>query len=95
MPKDGDFPSAVTPARGFFLPEPDDPLQRYAASLVGVAFVERLAYDVLDRATGSKGGEVFITGGGSQGDVWMQCQADEYERLSERFHDELKNRGYL
>ena len=64
------FPFRCDAARGFFPPEPDDPLQRYTASLVGMAFVERLAYDVLDRA-------------------------DEYDRLFERFRDELKRRGDL
>jgi len=78
------FPFRSRTARGFFLPEPDDPVDRYAACLAGVAFVERLAYDVLDEVTGSSGGEVFSTGGGSRSKVWMQCRADATGRVFHR-----------
>ena len=78
------FPFLCDTARGFFVPQPADPVQRYAACLEGVAFVERLAYDVLDRVSGTCGGEVFSTGGGSRSDVWMQCRADVTGRVLNR-----------
>lgn len=76
------FPFLCPAARGFS-PEaaPED---RYAACLEGVAFLERLAYDVMDRAAGTSGGEVFGTGGGSRSDVWMQCRADTTGRTVHR-----------
>ncbi len=78
------FPFLSEKAIGFFVPEPDDPAERYAACLEGVAFVERLAYDVLDGVGGTCGGEVFSTGGGSQSDVWMQGRADAARRVLHR-----------
>jgi len=78
------FPFLSKTARVFFLPEPDDPVDRYAACLEGVAFLEALAYDVLEGVTGTSGGEVFSTGGGSRSDVWMQCRADVTGRVLHR-----------
>ena len=78
------FPFLSQRATGFFLPRPEEPVERYAACLEGVAFVERLAYDVLDGVTGTSGGEVRSTGGGSRSDVWMQCRADVTRRVLHR-----------
>ena len=78
------FPFASESARPFFVSRtesgPRDPADRYAGCLQGVAFVERLAYDVIDGVTGTSGGQVFSTGGGSLSDVWMQCRADVTNR---------------
>lgn len=78
------FPFASENARPFFVSrlesEPDDPSDRYAGCLQGVAFLERLAYDVIDGVAGTSGGQVFSTGGGSRSDVWMQCRADVTNR---------------
>ena len=78
------FPFLAPDARGFFLPEPSDPADRHAACLQGVAFLERLGYEVIDTAAGSSGGDVFSTGGGSRSDVWMQCRANATNRLIHR-----------
>lgn len=79
------FPFLSPKAQAFFLrPEPTTPIERYASCLQGVAFVERLAYDVLDRATGGAGGDVYSTGAGSRSDVWMQCRADATGRVLHR-----------
>jgi xylulokinase len=78
------FPFLAPTAEGFFAPEPSDSADRYAACLQGVGLVERLAYQVLDQATGVSGGEVFSTGGGSRSDVWTQCRADATGRTIHR-----------
>ena len=78
------FPFLASDARGFFLPEFDEPADRYAACLQGVALVERLGYQVLDAAAGEAGGEVYSTGGGSRSDVWTQCRADASGRVIHR-----------
>jgi len=78
------FPFLCQTAERFFVPEPKEPLERYAACLEGVALVERFAYDVLDEVAGTSGGEVFSTGGGSRSDVWMQCRADVTGRVLHR-----------
>ena len=78
------FPFLCGTAEGFFLREPDDSVGRYAACLQGVALLERLSYEVLDRVAGTSGGEVYSTGGGSRSDVWMQCRSDATGRVVHR-----------
>lgn len=90
------FPFLCPTAEGFFVPEPADTVDRYAACLQGVALLERLGYQVLDQVAGVRsvghvpsdgerpGGEVFSTGGGSRSDVWMQCRADATGRVIHR-----------
>ena len=58
--------------------------KRRAAYLQGVALLERLGYEVLEQATGHRGGEVYATGGGSRSDVWMQLRADVTGRVLHR-----------
>ncbi len=70
------FPFLAADARGFCHPETSDPVARYAANLQGTAFVERLCYEVLDRATGTDGGDIYATGGASRSDIWLQLRAD-------------------
>jgi len=70
------FPFSSPEARGFLEPPPGSELERYAAMLQGTALFEALAYELLDRLTGANGGEVFVTGGGSRSDVWLQLRAD-------------------
>lgn len=78
------FPFLAATAQGFVRPEPDDPAERYAACLQGVALLERLGYEVLDATAGTSAGQVFSTGGGSRSNVWMQCRADATRRLIHR-----------
>ena len=82
------FPLGSNDAQGFCEPEVSEPDLRYAACLQGTAFVERLGYEVLDRATLGAGqttpGDVYATGGGSQSDVWMQLRADVNGRTFQR-----------
>ncbi len=78
------FPFFCREAEGFRVPEPAGPVELYAACLEGVAFLERLAYDVLDGVADTSDGEVFSTGGGSRSDVWMQCRADVTGRVLHR-----------
>jgi len=71
------FPFAAAGASAFCEPAPTTPEMHFAAHMQGTAFVERLAYEVLDRATGGRAeGDVYATGGGSQSDLWMQLRAD-------------------
>jgi D-ribulokinase len=78
------FPFLAPQARGFFLSEMCPPADSYAACLQGVAFVERLGYEVLDATSGTSDGAVYSTGGGSHSDVWMQCRADATGRVIHR-----------
>jgi sugar (pentulose or hexulose) kinase len=78
------FPFQSSSSEGFG-PEPSGSVERFAANLQGTAFVERLAYEVLDRATGLPArGAVFCTGGASRSDVWTQLRADVVGRSLQR-----------
>lgn len=77
------FPFDSPHAAGFIEPTTDDPLMRYAAQLQGVALVERLGYEILDRITG-RVGEVYATGGGSRSDIWTQLRANVTGRVYHR-----------
>ncbi len=78
------FPFLCTAAEGFCVPEAQDSAAHFAGCLQGTAFLERLAYDVLDGITGTSGGAVYSTGGGSRSAVWMQCRADATGRIIHR-----------
>jgi len=78
------FPMLSPAAEGFCMPETEVAIERYAACLQGVALVERMGYAVLDEVTGTRGGDVYSTGGGSRSDVWMQCRADVTGRVLHR-----------
>lgn len=70
------FPFVAPDARGFTIGEPGDDGERFAAVLQGVAFVERLTLDSLDRLGASLDGRHVTTGGGSRNDYWTQLRAD-------------------
>ncbi len=70
------FPFTAPNAEGFFLGEPTDQIDRYAALLQGVAFIERLCFDYLDMLGAPTDGELRLTGGGSRSRYWCQLRAD-------------------
>ena len=70
------FPFAAAEAEGFLLGEPADDVDHYAALLQGVAYVERLCFDHLDRLGAPIGGELSLTGGGARSRYWCQLRAD-------------------
>lgn|SRR5690606_3394379 len=57
------------------VPHVDSQAQLYAANLEGVAFVERLAYDIIEELSGEKVSAVYTAGGGSNSDVWLKIRA--------------------
>lgn len=52
----------------------------YAAHLEGVAFVERLAYDVVVALGAEVSARIYTTGGGARSVEWMQIRADALGR---------------
>ncbi|MEO7318976.1 MAG: FGGY family carbohydrate kinase [Chthoniobacteraceae bacterium] len=70
------FPFHAPDAAGFFLGDPRDELDRYAALLQGVAFIERLCFDYLDLLGAPTGGDLLLTGGGAKSRAWCQLRAD-------------------
>ena len=70
------FPFHAPEATGFFLGEPRDELDRYAALLQGVAFIERLCFVYLDLLGAPIDGDLRLTGGGAKSRAWCQLRAD-------------------
>lgn len=70
------FPFTAPEAEGFMLGEPDDESDHYAALLQGVAYVERLCFDHLDRLGAPTDGPLSLTGGATRSHYWCQLRAD-------------------
>lgn len=74
------FPFRCADAVGFTVGTPRDDIDRYAALLQGVAFVERLSLEHVQRLGASVGEEVRLTGGATRSSYWCQLQADICDR---------------
>lgn len=70
------FPFTAPEAEGFMLGEPADETDHYAALLQGVAYVERLCFDHLDRLGAPIDGQLSLTGGAARSRYWCQLRAD-------------------
>jgi len=70
------FPFVRLEAQGFVLGRPDGDAQLYAATLEGVAYVERLGYAVLAELGADITGPLVTSGGGAHSEVWTQIRAD-------------------
>lgn len=69
------FPFACDDAGELWTGEPADDVERYRAVLEGVAFVERLAYERLDRLGAAAGAPLLSAGGGGRSAVWSAIRA--------------------
>lgn len=69
------FPFVAPAARGFGLDGLGD-AERFAAVCQGIAYVERLAYDVLGVLGADVSGPVSLTGGAAVNGWWNQLRAD-------------------
>lgn len=70
------FPFVAPDARGFAIGTPADDGERFAAVLQGVAFLERLGFDHLDRIGAPTDGALVLTGGATRSSYWNQLRAD-------------------
>ncbi|WP_228010640.1 FGGY-family carbohydrate kinase [Nonomuraea phyllanthi] len=70
------FPFAAPEAESFTLGDPADDVERYAAILLGAAFVERLCFDYLDLLGAPVDGEIVLTGGATRSAYWTRLRAD-------------------
>jgi len=70
------FPFLNSEAEGFTLGESTDPATLYTAHLEGVAYVERLGYDVLQQIGFSVGDTIYAAGGANKSLPWLQLRAD-------------------
>jgi len=70
------FPFIAPEAEGFTMGQPADEIDRYAALLQGVAFIERLCFDYLEMLGAPVRGPFVLTGGGAKSHYWCQLRAD-------------------
>ena len=70
------FPFVRPDAEGFSEYVRDDTVSRYAGTMEGVAYTERLCYDTLASLGCEIGDEITITGGAVKAPVWSQIRAD-------------------
>ncbi|MEE1754719.1 FGGY-family carbohydrate kinase [Streptomyces sp. SP18CS02] len=70
------FPFRAPDAVPFVLGDPSGDGARFHACLLGVACVERLAFDHLDHIGAPVDGPLTLTGGGARNRYWSQLRAD-------------------
>ncbi|MFD9849671.1 FGGY-family carbohydrate kinase [Streptomyces parvus] len=79
--RDGErFPFVSGAARGFALGRPRDEADAHRAALEGVAFLERLALDRVERLGIPVLGPLYTAGGGSRSAVWTAIRATVLDR---------------
>lgn len=73
------FPFVCEEARGF---EPGGltPVELFAAKMEGVAYVEKLAYDQIEKLSKEKAEQIHTAGGASQSLTWLQIRAHVLQR---------------
>lgn len=79
------FPFVDNEARGFVVEDSgdvssDDPQHLFASVALGVALVERLAFDVVSAAGYDVNGPISLTGGASQNQEWNQLRSTVMHR---------------
>ena len=69
------FPFIAPEAKGF-MPEGLARAERFAANMEGVAYIERLAYELIEQLSGDRPAAVYTAGGGSNSDVWLTIRSN-------------------
>lgn len=70
------FPFVAPQAHGFSTVAEVAPAVRFAATIQGIALVERLAYGVLRNLGADTAGPVSLSGGATRNEYWNQLRAD-------------------
>jgi len=70
------FPFVNPNAEGFVIGNPNNEEELYAGYLEGVAYTERLCYEMLSKAGVLVGDSIYTVGGGSKSPLWMKIRAN-------------------
>ncbi|MFK7693190.1 FGGY-family carbohydrate kinase [Paenibacillus sp. HJGM_3] len=73
------FPFVAEEARGFE-PAGLSPEQRFASGMEGVAYIERLSYELIEQLTGQPPATLYTAGGGSNSNVWLSIRSSVMRR---------------
>lgn len=76
------FPFVAPDARGFTSPHASTPAEVFSAVCHGLAYLERLAYDVLGSLGADVSGTVALSGGATRNPWWNQLRADVLGRTT-------------
>ena len=68
------FPFIAPTAKGF-VPEDGSAALRFTACMEGVAFIERMAYTLIEQLSGECVTAVYTAGGASNSDTWLRIRA--------------------
>ena len=74
------FPFSSFSAKGFGLEAIADPAMRFAAGMEGIAFLERLGIEKLQRLGLAISDRVFATGGAASNETWLRIRASVNRR---------------
>lgn len=75
LKQEGERYPIMAPLARAIVPETSSEAQRYASNLEGVAFIERLAYEIITKLSGETLKAVYTAGGGSNSDIWLKIRA--------------------
>jgi sugar (pentulose or hexulose) kinase len=73
------FPFIAAGARGFS-PEGLSDAEQFTANMEGVAYVERLAYELIEKLSQERVKAVFSAGGGSNNNTWLKIRCNVLNR---------------
>jgi sugar (pentulose or hexulose) kinase len=76
------FPFVAPAARGFLSPQATTPAEVFSAICHGLAYLERLAYDVLGSLGADVSGTVSLSGGATANSWWNQLRTDVLGRTT-------------
>jgi sugar (pentulose or hexulose) kinase len=80
------FPFLAPTARGF-APDGLSRALRYTASMEGVAYIERYAYELIGQLSGETVTAVFTAGGASNSNAWLAIRASVLNRPVHKAHN--------
>jgi len=69
------FPFIAPEARGF-VAEGADPLESFVANMESLAYIERYAYELIEKLSGEKVKIIFTAGGASNNELWMKIRSN-------------------
>jgi sugar (pentulose or hexulose) kinase len=69
------FPFISKLARGFADDDIPDKENLFTAGMEGVAYIERLSFELVEKLSGEKPTAVFTAGGGSNSDIWLKIRS--------------------